>query len=99
MAAFTWPAVAWAGLVVRTERPAVTSRYWIARNEDLRREMAAPGANLQRVLERYGLRPINGLSIQTKANVRYTVFPECGGRPKQPGVLADGAQRTVTVNC
>ncbi len=99
LAAFIWPGVAQAKLVVRTDRPDVTFNYWIARNEDLRREMAAPGASLPRVLERYGRRPINALAIQTKANVRYTVFPECDGLPKLPGVLADGGQSSVTVNC
>lgn len=99
LAASSWAGSTSAGVTIRTHRPDITFNYWIARNEDLRRLMARPGANLRNVLELFGKRPINSLPLSTKPNVGYTVFPECRGRPKQPGVLADGGQREAWVDC
>jgi hypothetical protein len=91
---------AWAGLIVKTHKPQVTLNYWIARNEDLRRQRATdPHAPLRTILERFGRRPINSLPIRTKAHVLYTVFPECNGGAREPGILADGGQAEVWVDC
>lgn len=89
-----------AGIVVKTHYPVTTRNYWIVRNEDLRRLLAlTPNATVESVVLKFGRRPINGLPLPTKANVRYTVYPECRGRMDPDGELADGGQPSVWVDC
>lgn len=99
LAASSWTGSASAGVTIKTHRPDITFNFWIARNEDLRRLMARPGANLRDVLELFRKWPINNMPLPTKARVGYTIFAECNGQPRQPGVLADGGQSEAWVSC